>query len=122
MKEFIYFLSEENDKRSKLKTILINRFTLDDKITTKEMESLAKENGYDKNELDQIVRDLLSSLFHVRRYKMPKTIDEKQLEKGIKHEYEHTSDIEIAKKIALDHISEIPNYYDLLEKLEKDYE
>lgn len=38
----------------------------------------------------------------------------KQLEMGIEAEYEHTSDFEVAKEIALDHIAEDPNYYDKL--------
>src|SRR6056300_134443 len=35
----------------------------------------------------------------------------KQLELGIEHEYEHTSDVEVAKEIALDHIADDPEYY-----------
>jgi hypothetical protein len=42
-----------------------------------------------------------------------------QLQKGIKFETkEHTSDKEKAKEIATDHISEFPDYYDRLEKME----
>lgn len=37
-----------------------------------------------------------------------------QLRKGIKVEMEHTTDRAIAKEIALDHISETPDYYDRL--------
>lgn len=43
-----------------------------------------------------------------------------QLDKGIQVEYEHTSDEEIAKRIALDHLFEIPDYYDRLEIMEED--
>jgi len=38
-------------------------------------------------------------------------VDPKQLEVGIKVEKEHTNDIKIAKKIAMDHLSENPSYY-----------
>lgn len=38
----------------------------------------------------------------------------KQLDMGIKSEQEHTSDRKIAREIALDHLSEKPNYYTLL--------
>ena len=41
-----------------------------------------------------------------------------QLKKGIKVELEHTTDRATAKEIALDHISEFPNYYDKLERVE----
>lgn len=42
-----------------------------------------------------------------------------QLRKGIKVEYEHTSDFDTAKEIALDHLKEFPDYYDRLEKAEE---
>jgi hypothetical protein len=41
---------------------------------------------------------------------------ENQLEIGTKHELEHTNDKEIANIIALHHIGEKPNYYELVEK------
>ena len=42
-----------------------------------------------------------------------------QLAKGIKVEKEHTKDEKKAERIALDHLFEIPNYYDKLAKMEK---
>jgi hypothetical protein len=45
--------------------------------------------------------------------------DKKDLEKGIKVEMEHTTDREIAKEIAKDHLLEDPKYYDKLEKIQK---
>jgi len=42
-----------------------------------------------------------------------------QLRKGIKHEYEHTSSKQVARRTALDHLVEFPDYYDRLEKIEK---
>ena len=41
---------------------------------------------------------------------------ENQLDEGIKHELEHTDDMGVAKIIALHHIGEKPNYYELVEK------
>lgn len=45
-------------------------------------------------------------------------VDEKELEMGIKVEMEHTTNKEIAKRIALDHLTEISNYYTLLKEME----
>lgn len=45
--------------------------------------------------------------------------DAEQLEIGIKHEMEHTKNRKIAKEIAKDHLSEDPNYYKKLKKIEK---
>jgi hypothetical protein len=42
----------------------------------------------------------------------------KQLEMGLKVEMEHTDDKNKAKEIALDHLSEDPNYYSKLKKIE----
>ena len=44
---------------------------------------------------------------------------EKQLEKGIKVEAEHTTDKAIAKEIAMDHLFEDPKYYDKLSKIDE---
>ena len=43
----------------------------------------------------------------------------KQLEMGIKVESEHTTNKEIAKNIALQHLEELPDYYTRLKKAEK---
>ena len=43
----------------------------------------------------------------------------KQLQKGIKVEFEHTTNEAKAKEIALDHLLEFPDYYDRLEKAEE---
>ena len=44
---------------------------------------------------------------------------EYQIKKGVEVEMEHTNDKEKATEIASDHISEFPDYYDRLEKMEK---
>jgi uncharacterized protein YktB (UPF0637 family) len=44
---------------------------------------------------------------------------QKDLEDGIKVEMEHTKDRQVAKEIAKDHLSEDPNYYKKLKKIEK---
>ena len=45
--------------------------------------------------------------------------DEEQLKMGIEVEMEHTPDPEVARKISLDHLVEIENYYTLLAEMEK---
>lgn len=50
-------------------------------------------------------------------------IDEKQLKIGIKMESdEHGLGPEVSRKIAIDHLIEIPDYYDRLIKMEKEAE
>lgn len=45
--------------------------------------------------------------------------DKKALQKGEKVEQEHTKDAGVTKEIAKDHLTESPDYYDKLEKIEK---
>lgn len=49
----------------------------------------------------------------------PEDVDSKELAMGIKIEMEHTTDKEMAEKIALDHLKEDPKYYTKLNKMEK---
>ena len=49
-----------------------------------------------------------------------KDVDQKELEMGIEVEKEHTTDKEIAKRIALDHLAEISDYYTRLKKMEEE--
>ena len=44
--------------------------------------------------------------------------DPEQLKMGIDIEKEHSDDIEIRTRIAKDHLSEIPDYYTRLKKME----
>ena len=46
--------------------------------------------------------------------------DEWQLKKGIEIEMEHSDNVEFAKRIAKDHLDEIPDYYTRLVKMEKE--
>jgi hypothetical protein len=51
--------------------------------------------------------------------KGPKDFDQEALAAGIKVELEHTDDKEIAREIAMDHLTEDPRYYVKLRKIEK---
>jgi hypothetical protein len=49
----------------------------------------------------------------------PSDVDAEQLKNGIKVEMEHTSDPKIARQIALDHLTEDPDYYKKLSRMER---
>lgn len=51
--------------------------------------------------------------------KAPKDFDKAQLEAGIKVEMEHTTNATIAREIAMDHLTEDPDYYKKLRTIEK---
>lgn len=54
-----------------------------------------------------------------KKHGIPEAHLSKQLHKGINVEKEHTTHENIAREIALDHLSEDPHYYDKLAKMEK---
>jgi hypothetical protein len=54
-----------------------------------------------------------------KKYGVDISVINKQIDKGIGVELEHTDDIEKAREIATDHVSEFVDYYDRLEKMEK---
>ncbi len=51
--------------------------------------------------------------------KRPSDFDRLALKKGIKVEMEHTTDRAVATEIAMDHLTEDPQYYDKLEQMER---
>ena len=52
------------------------------------------------------------------KHKVTIELIQQQLKKGIEVEMEHTDDERMAKEIALDHLWELSDYYDRLEKIE----
>jgi hypothetical protein len=57
-----------------------------------------------------------------KKFNLPVSSIEKQLEMGKKIEREHTDNAEKAKEIAMDHLTEFPDYYTRLNKMEKEAE
>lgn len=53
-----------------------------------------------------------------KKHKVDVDIILQQLKMGIQVEQEHTSDSKVARKIALDHLGEKPDYYTRLKKVE----
>jgi hypothetical protein len=49
----------------------------------------------------------------------PDDFDPRELNKGRKHEKEHTKNKHIATEIAMDHLVEDSHYYDKLDRMEK---
>jgi transposase len=55
-----------------------------------------------------------------KKFKVSVDTVKAQIKKGIEIEKEHTNDKEKATEIAMDHVTEFPDYYDRIEKMEKD--
>lgn len=76
-------------------------------------------------ELNKIVggkADDLTLADIAKKHKVSLESLEAQIKKGIKVEREHTNSDSLAREIAKDHLFEMPDYYDHLEKMEKQAE
>jgi tRNA nucleotidyltransferase/poly(A) polymerase/2'-5' RNA ligase len=83
---------------------------------TKEQATELVKRVYQERGLDKRAAELLPGGTESKL--RPKDVDPEQLQLGIEVESEHTSDRELAQEIALDHLSEMPDYYTRLRKME----
>jgi hypothetical protein len=94
--------------------------------TLETLKGCFPESIIQKGYFDDILRILNVSVLtpeQLQEYKLDvkptvntKDVDPKELKKGIEVEKEHTTDIETATRIALNHLSEDPHYYTKLAK------
>ena len=73
-----------------------------------------------KSSLEIVLSESLKDEMNMQEKERKQSVDENELKKGIKIEMEHTKDPKIAEQIALDHLSEIKDYYTRLVKMEKE--
>ena len=73
------------------------------------------EGGHSLDDLDKPTPTIAEL---VAMHGVPAKVILDQLTQGIQAEYEHTSDFEVAKQIAMDHLGEDPYYYDKLKFIE----
>lgn len=117
-----YILKEEqNNANSELRNKIIKWFLENPYPNDNKVHEFAKSIGMDEHEFERHVYATLSSVLSEGKSKGKEIKhDSKQLEMGIKVEMEHTSNKLISRKIALDHLAEIPDYYTRLDKMEKE--
>ena len=91
----------------------------------KDLHAWAEENSFDIHEVETIVYKLATKMVQfltggraVQKGVETDSVDAKELEMGIAVEKEHTTDAETAERIAVDHLSELPDYYTRLAKME----
>lgn len=87
----------------------------------------AESKGYDVDEAEgagyRIAQIAVSFMFGGRANEKGVTVDDVdpvELAMGIDIEKEHTPNIQMATRIALDHLAEIENYYTRLKKMEEE--
>jgi hypothetical protein len=95
---------------------LFYKSKLDEAIDSDDKEGMKR---WSQELIDHYTTDADSELTIGKHDDVPDSeFDAEELAKGIKVEMEHTDDLEIAKSIAKDHLSEAKNYYTRLLKME----
>jgi hypothetical protein len=82
------------------------------------MKHLRTYKTFEKNTIKGGKSDDLSVEDIAKKFNVPVSKIKQQLQLGIKVESEHTDSKEQQREIAMDHLSEIPDYYDRLKKME----
>jgi hypothetical protein len=91
------------------------------KPADEDVHSFAKEMGLNPDELETYIYMILGDLLSEGKSKgFTGSYDEKELAMGVEVEMEHTTIPSIAKKIAQDHLVEIPDYYTRLKRMEEE--
>jgi hypothetical protein len=99
---------------------LIEFFKKNPNPPDKAVHRFAEMMGMDEHKFEEKIYKLLGSFASKGEYnkKNPKTLDKKELSRGMEVEMEHTSSPAISRRIAEDHLAEIPDYYTRLDKME----
>jgi len=111
----------ENLGLSEVTKALIRLFSSSKKISDNDLHALAEVLKVDPSELEEEIYSLLQSFFSKGKYMSSEDIipDDKELEMGDSVELEHTDNPVIARKISLDHLAEMGDYYTRLAQMEK---
>lgn len=119
-------INNNKNELEKMEDIIITFFTKYKDPTDEQIHKLSDKIGIDKHEFEKTIYGLLSSFLYngmysesVRNGKEVNIIDT-ELKFGIDIEMEHTDNKKIAKRIALDHLAEFPDYYTRLRKMESE--
>jgi hypothetical protein len=118
------FLGEATDPELRMK--LMTFFKENPEASDSSVHAFAEKEGIDPHKFEEHIYVILGSFFGAGFAKekgfTEEDADPEQLKMGIKVEMEHTTDPLIAKRISLDHLSEIKDYYTRLAKMEAEAE
>jgi len=92
--------------------------------TDKDIRLLAKRVGTDPEKIRGGIYQIMHQFYHEGEYNETiqwkiVDIDNEQLRRGIEVEMEHTSNPKMSKRIALDHLAEMKDYYTRLDIMER---
>ncbi len=112
---------EESNETMWLDERIFHFFRDNPNPSDQQVHLLAKQIGINEHKFEEAVYKLISEFAGAGYSKgKNKGLDEEELRMGIEVEMEHTSNPVISRKIAYDHLTEIPDYYTRLAKMEKE--
>lgn len=115
------YLSEEKGNEDMQKK-LMDFFKENPSPPDADIHAFSDKEKINTHKFEAYIYDILGSILGAGRAKEKgfeeKDADPEQLKMGIKVEMEHTTNPLIAKRIALDHLAEIKDYYTRLKKME----
>jgi len=107
-----------------VESALIEMFASNKKIKDEEdFHAMAENIGWEPSALEEKSYAIIQSFFSQGKFMKDgqgKKFDSNEVEMGKKVELEHTNNPVIALRITLDHLTEIPDYYTRLAKMEKE--
>jgi hypothetical protein len=118
------FLTEvEKDEKvdPELEKELIAFFTKNPSANDEQVHAFAEEKNMDPHEFEEQIYHLLGKLLNnIGKHKSVTAdkFDPEQIKMGMEVEKEHTDDPALTVEIAKDHLTEIPDYYTRLKKME----
>ena len=118
--EKVLLNEQANDGKMDLLVKILEWFIANPYPKDDDVHAFAEELGVNPHKFEGHIYHLLSSIVCEGRSKGKDVKhDPKQLKMGIEVEMEHTTNPVVSRKIALDHLKEIPDYYTRLDKMEK---
>ncbi len=124
MRKLREFMNEGSEEDNKILTAIMDFFADNPKPPDDDVHDLAEKLGLEPDDFEAKIYAVLGSILGTGKAKKEKftekNADKKELEMGIKVEMEHTKNKAIAKRITLDHLAELPDYYTRLLKMEKE--
>jgi hypothetical protein len=117
---------EQLDRGPNIRMKIIDFFKDNPRPPDKDVHSFAGELGIDEHKFEEHIYSILGDIFAYGRAKekgfTEADADPNELKMGIEVEMEHTRCPLLAKRIAIDHLAEFPDYYTRLAKMEKEGE
>lgn len=125
IRTFREFMTEGSKKDEEIYSAIMDFFADNPSPPDKDIHALAEKLGIDAHKFEAYIYSILGSVLGTGEAKKKKftekDADEKELAMGTKIEMEHTKNKAVAKRIALDHLAELPDYYTRLTKMEGEH-